>query len=127
MVARLVGRQIFVIDQTGGTGVFGPSMGMKVDTRVTAYDLLSGEQQWQIALPGTPQQVFPVSGGIVVADGVDVRLLEPATGATLWTADHGSPGRGGEFTETGSYRLFMGGTGGAPIVGLIVAEKPYRD
>ena len=127
MVARLVGRQIFVIDQTGGTGVFGPSMGMKVDTRVTAYDLLTGEQQWQIALPGTPQQVFPVSGGIAVADGSEVRLLDPATGATQWTADHRSPGRGGDFSEPGSYREFMGGTDGTPIVGLIVAEMPYRD
>ena len=127
MVARLVGRQIFVIDQTGGTGVFGPSVGMQVDTRVTTYDLLTGEQGWQIALPGTPQQVFPVSGGIAVADGSEVRLLDPATGATRWIADHGSSGRGGEFSEPGSYRSFMGGTSGAPIVGLIVAEKPYRD
>jgi outer membrane protein assembly factor BamB len=127
MVARLVGRQILVIDQTGGTGVYGPSTGMTVDTRVTAYDLITGEQGWQIALPGTPQQVFPVSGGIAVADGSEVRLLDPATGATLWTADHGSPGRGGEFSEPGFYREFIGGGEGTPIAGLIVAEKPYRD
>lgn len=127
MVARLVGRQILVIDQTGGTGVLGPSMGMTVDMRVTAYDLITGEQGWQIVLPGTPQQVFPVSGGITVADGSEVRLLDPATGATQWTADHGSPGRSGEFSENCSYRAFMGATDGQPIVGLLVAEKPYRD
>jgi hypothetical protein len=127
MVARLVGRQILVIDQTGGTGVLGPSMGMTVDMRVTAYDLITGEQGWQIVLPGTPQQVFPVSGGITVADGSEVRLLDPATGATQWTADHGSPGRSGGFSENCSYRAFMGETDGQPIVGLLVAEKPYRD
>lgn len=127
MVARLVGRQIFVIDQTGGTGVYGPSMGMQVDTRVTAYDLFTGEQQWQIALPGTPQQVFPAAGALAVANATAVRLLYPETGATIWTADRGSPGQGGEFSVAGSYRSFIGGTAGAPIVGWIVAEMPYRD
>lgn len=127
MVARLIGSQIFVIDQTGGTGVYGPSMGMKVDTRVTAYDLITGEQGWQTALPGTPQQVFPAPGGLAVADRTEVRLLNPLTGATIWTADHGSPGQGGEFSVPGSYRSFMGRGSGTPIVGWIVAEMPYRD
>jgi outer membrane protein assembly factor BamB len=124
MVARLVGSEVIVIDQTGGTGDFN---GLRADTRVTAYDLLSGEQRWQIPLPGTPRQVFPVDGGLAVADGTRVWLLDPKSGATLWTADHGSPGRGGEFSEPGTYRLFMGGLGGTPIVGLVVAERPYRD
>jgi|GEM_PF-2551024 len=124
MVARLVGRQVIVIDQTGGIGVF---VGLHVDTRVTAYDLLSGEQLWQTPFPGTPQQVFPVDGGLAVADGSQVRLLDRETGATRWTADHGSPGRGGEFSEPGRYRDFMGGNDGVPIVGYIVAERPYRD
>lgn len=127
MVARLAGQQIFVIDQTGGTGIFGPSVSMRVDTRVTAYDLLTGEQQWQVAVPGTPQQVFPVVGGIVVADTTEVRLLDPETGSTKWTVDHRSPGQGDQFSEPGSYRDFVGGGDSVPIVGRIVAEEPYRD
>ena len=117
-----------VIDQTGGTGVWNPPTDPPgVDTRLTAYALSDGTRRWQAPTSGTPQHAYSEGGVVLVADGARVAAMEPATGALRWSVDHASPGIGGDFTEAGTYRWFGATEDGQTVVGIIVAEEPYRD
>ena len=130
MTAEIEGDSVVVIDQNGGTGEV-LAFDDRPDTRVSAYDLTNGALRWRIPLPGTPQRTFFVNNTVVVPVDSTVYALEPATGATRWQVDHGSPGAGGTTTEAGTYRTFSGtpdpDTGDATVVGLIVAQEPYHD
>lgn len=113
---------VVVIDQTGGTG----DTARMVDSRVTAYDSATADLLWQEALPGTPFVIAATGPDtFVVPTGSELVAFDSRSGARRWTVDHGSPGRGGRYSQPGSYTFFS--SDGAPIVGLITASEPYRD
>lgn len=124
MVASTAGVRVLVLDQTGGTGTM-PSG--RFDTRLTAYAADSGEQLWQIPLPGTPHVIAPVSEEVVVVpNGTELHAIDPSSGAELWTVDMPSPGRGGSYDDPGNFWFAAGGAGDTAVaVGF--AEQPYRD
>ncbi len=116
------GVAVVVIDQTGGTGVIGD----RARSQATAYAAGDGRELWTTPLEGTPSIIHGASDALlVIPDGSSVIALDSATGTEVWSADHGSPGRGGQFSAAGSYRLFGGD--GSVVAGLIVAERPYTD
>ena len=127
--ASIIGDTVFVIDQTGGTGDTAGfnSTPPQVQTVLSAYAASDGAPRWHVSLPGVPQEAFGANDHIVIAKGPQVFALDPATGATQWTADHGSPGITDRYTEPGEYTWFAASADGASITGLIKAQEPYRD
>ncbi len=118
------GDLVVIIDQTGGTGLYEG----EVDTRVTAYEVQTGALRWQVPLPGTPQLTFHAASIIVVPVGTELYAIDALSGATVWQTDAGSPGRGGRFSTPGTLRfLDLDDSAPGTLVGVIVAEEPYRD
>ena len=115
---------MLVLDQTGGTGTMPPG---RFDTRLTAYGASTGEQLWQIPLPGTPHVIAPLSAEVVVVpNGTELHAIDPSTGVELWTGDMPSPGQGGSYDDPGNFWFAAGGSGNTAVaVGF--AEQPYRD
>jgi outer membrane protein assembly factor BamB len=120
---------VIVIDQTGGSGVVAEAhAGVTVDTRVTAYDLVTGEQRWQLALPGTPHRSIQAGRLVIVPVGTEMFAIDRASGAIAWRVDHGSPGRGGRYSEPGDYQTAtVDPDDPSKVVGVVVAGQPYRD
>lgn len=115
---------VVIIDQTGGTGVAGD----RAHTSVSAYDASTGELRWQVPLPGTPHLVAGAGSVLVIPVGTVLYALDPQTGASRWETDIGSPGRGGRYSEVGTLRsLETDATSPGVLVGVVVAEEPYRD
>lgn len=118
---------VVVSDQTGGTSV----ATWPVQATLTGYDIESGDQLWQVDLQyqgGTPIEVGEST--VAVATQTRVTVFDTATGATVWNADHGSPGKQGMFgsySVDGKYDQFWVDVEANLLVGLITAEKPYRD
>lgn len=114
---------LLVLDQTGGTG----DISGRPDTRLTAYSIPEGERTWQIALPGTPHVIAPITPALtVVPVGTTLYGIDPASGEERWTIDHGSPGRASQYTEAGSY-LFIAPSSTDTAIGITLAQQPYRD
>lgn len=115
---------VVIIDQTGGRGVFEG----RADTRVSAYDASTGELHWQVPLPGTPQFAVGAGSVLVIPVGTVLYALDVRSGERTWESDVGSPGRGGRYSEAGTFR-FLAMDDAAPgiLVGAVVAEEPYRD
>lgn len=123
-VVALQGDVVVIIDQTGGTGDFE----RPVDTRVSAYEVVTGVLLWQVPLPGTPQLTFDAGSIIVVPVGTELYAIDAKTGELAWKTDAGSPGRGGRYSEPGTFRFLELDDSVRPtLVGVIVAEEPYRD
>jgi outer membrane protein assembly factor BamB len=59
--------------------------------------------------------------------GTEIRAFDRVTGSHRWTVDHGSPGRGGDTSEPGTYRSFEASDDGSTVGGYIVAVPPQRD
>lgn len=113
---------LLVLDQTGGTG----DISGRVDTRLTAYSIPEGERIWQIALPGTPHVIAPITPALtVVPVGTTLYGIDPVSGEERWTIDHGSPGRAGQYTEEGSY-LSIAPTSTDTAIGITLAQQAYR-
>ncbi|MCA1694093.1 MAG: PQQ-binding-like beta-propeller repeat protein, partial [Actinobacteria bacterium] len=126
--ATLIDDTVFVIDQTGGSGEYPTGYDRaNVRTVLTAYDAADGAVRWHVRLPGSPQEVFPAPGQVLVSNGPEVFAIDRGTGAINWSASHGSPGLTGDYSVQGSYQWFTVDPGTGTIVGLIVAEEPYRD
>jgi outer membrane protein assembly factor BamB len=123
--AQLIGDLVVVLDQTRGTGVL-PEHPAGSLTLVTGYDASDGEEHWSIEVPGTPQEVFDAGQLMVVASGSMLMAID-ASGTAAWTADHGSPGTGGAHSLPGGYHWLSFDPISNTIVGLILAEQPYRD
>lgn len=113
---------VLVIDQTAGTGTrFG-------ETVLSAYDADDGTPAWERPLPITAAGVYAgVPGAAVVTSGTEMLAFSVETGETLWTSDQGSPGRQRPYTVDGSYRDVVQPPESGAYIGLIVAERPYRD
>ncbi len=126
-VAALHGELVVVIDQTGGTGVFAGS----ADTRVSAYETSTGELRWQVPLPGTPHLTIGAGSLVVVPTGTTLVAIDAADGAIVWQNDSGSPGRGGSYSEPGTFRFLeldeLDDDSAGILLGVIVAERKYRD
>ena len=127
---------VLVLDQTGGTGTMpdggidagpGTAPPARFETRLTAYAASTGDQVWQIALPGTPHVIAPISDELVVVpDGTELHAVDSASGEEIWTVEMPSPGQGGVYDDPGTFWFVAGGEGTAAIaVGF--AEQPYRD
>lgn len=123
-VVRIHGDVVAISDQTGGTGSF---LG-NGQTMVSAYELLTGELRWQVPLPDYPQMTAGVGSLIVVPVGTSLYALSAESGEIVWESDPGSPGRGGRYTVPGSFTFLEStDTEDTVLVGVIVAEEPYRD
>ena len=136
IVRSAAGPMVLVLDQTGGTGTMpdgGPVAGLgtapptRFDTRLTAYAASTGDQVWQVALPGTPHVIAPISDELVVVpNGTELHAVHLASGKEVWTVEMPSPGQGGSYSELGTFWFVAGGEGTAAVaVGF--AEQPYRD
>ena len=97
------------------------------DTRLTAYVASTGDQAWELALPGTPHLIAPISDQIVVVPvGTELHAIDAVSGEEIWTVTMPSPGQGGSYHEPGTFWFAAGGEGTAAVaVGF--AERPYRD
>ena len=136
IVTSTAGPMVLVLDQTGGTGTM-PAAGLDVvsgtappapfDTRLTAYAASTGDQAWELALPGTPHLIAPISDQIVVVPvGTELHAIDAASGEEIWTVTMPSPGQGGSYHEPGTFWFAEGG-GGTTAVAVGFAEQPYRD
>lgn len=115
---------VMVIDQTGGTGIWSGS----TDTPLSAYRPADGSLAWRRPLPRPALGAYRGKPGIVVTTSESEWLAISADdGATLWSIDHGSPGRQRPYTVGGRYRDIVYMSDLDAYVGLIVAERPYRD
>lgn len=91
----------------------------------------AGGLVWQVPLEqvgGTP--IVVGDGAVAVSTGTPVSVFDAADGALLWRRDHGSPGKGGftsSYSVAGGYSQFWLDETGTVLVGLIVAQQPYRD
>jgi outer membrane protein assembly factor BamB len=122
-VVALRGDVVVVIDQTGGTGVFSGS----TDTRVSAYEASTGAVRWQVPLPGTPHLVADAGPMFVIPTGTVLYAIDVGSGEIVWESDAGSPGRGGRYSTPGTFRFVELDDSTGTLVGLVVAEEPYRD
>src|SRR5690606_28614867 len=114
---------VVVLDQTAGTGELVGS----ADTMLTAYDAMSGDQQWQHALPGAPHLIAQISDEMIaVPVGTDVHAINIATGSESWVSGLPNPGRGGSYDEEGTF-WFIGTGSAGTAVAIGRAEQPYRD
>jgi hypothetical protein len=56
-----------------------------------------------------------------------VEAFDVTTGELKWTSDPGSPGQGGENSESGTTSGFTLSRNGAVVAAFIYAQAPYRD
>jgi outer membrane protein assembly factor BamB len=115
---------VLVVDQPGTASPGNPHM---TDTTLIALRAADGTEQWQATIPAAAP--FPqVSGDFVLwTVGSQIYAFDRSTGTSLWVVDHGSPGRGGDDSESGSFRGFATSDDGTVVAGYIAAEPPYRD
>lgn len=65
---------------------------------------------------------------LVIPVGTVLYALDAQGGERVWESDVGSPGRGGRYSEAGTFRfLEMDDAAPGILVGVVVAEEPYRD
>lgn len=99
--------------------------------RLTGFDLMTGEQRWQIEFPAeqgwVPEQVFVLDDRAIVASGTVIIAVDPEAGGIESRVDHGSPGVVGPYTEHSRYSFFAADPVTGTLVGFIRAEEPYED
>lgn len=126
--ARLGPGIVLVSDQTGGTGRIGHHGPPTPDQfRLAAYDIESGDRRWELAGAWT---MTPASTDrtLIVTNATQVAEVSAEDGTIVWLADAGSPGTSDRFSEPGGYRSVVApGPGGDTLIGLVVAQEPYRD
>jgi outer membrane protein assembly factor BamB len=114
------GPLVMIEDPTGGTGdlgAFGP-------WSLTGYAADDGTRLWTTGLDGFHMTVSPLDEStVLVSDLGTMTALDPATGRARWTADLGSPGRGGRYSDPGTFWFVAAGPDGASV-GLITAVAP---
>ena len=116
---EVIGDVVVTLEQIDAAGApFGRG------ARLSAFAVSDGSRHWQVEVPVPASALRGAAGLVLVAFGPSVTALDVATGEVAWTADHGSPGQGGDETEPGVFGSFGGGD---PVVGLIVATEPSRD
>jgi outer membrane protein assembly factor BamB len=115
---------VLVVDQSGTASPGNPHM---TDTTLIALRAADGTEQWRATIAAAAP--FPqVSGDLVLwTVGSQIHAFDRSTGESLWVVDHGSPGRGGDDSESGSFRGFATSDDGTVVAGYIPAEPPYRD
>lgn len=100
---------------------------------IDAFEFDSGAARWSAVVPVDGSSARAAVGSattIVAATDTEVSLLDAATGAIVWTADHGSPGEGGFFdyhNKPGGYQQFWYDADLDQYIGIIRATAPYRD
>lgn len=122
---QLVDDLIVIIDQTGDDGVYDPYE--HADTKVAVYEPDTGDRRWRVAVPLAPHFVAGTADGVAVPIGTAVLLLDWESGEPLWLEDHGSPGRGGQYSANGQVRDLVYDEVNDLIIAAVQAERPYRD
>lgn len=119
---------VLVSDQTGGTGRIGHHGPPTPDQfRLAAYDVGSGDRRWELTGAWTMTSV-PTDRTVIVTNATQVAEVRAEDGEIVWLADAGSPGSSDRFSEPGGYwSVVAAGAGGDTLVGLVIAQEPYRD
>jgi outer membrane protein assembly factor BamB len=122
--AHLDGDLVLVVDQPLGLAERGTG-----GTTLVALRAADGTELWRTtfdAVAPTPNPGF-TDDLVLWTIGTEIRAFDRVTGAHRWTVDHGSPGRGGDTSEPGTYRSFEANDDGSTVGGYIVAVPPQRD
>jgi outer membrane protein assembly factor BamB len=119
---------VLVSDQTGGTGRIGDHGPPTPDQfRLAAYDIESGDRRWELAGAWSKTSVSS-DRTLVVTNATQVAEVSASDGDVVWVADVASPGVADRFSEPGGYwSVVAAGSDGETLVGLVVAQEPYRD
>ena len=118
---------LLVVDQFGGTegDLVGPPNQV---ARITAYDLVDGDEAWHVDAAGTPEVVY-ADAGLVLIPGFDagpvLTVVDDATGEVRWRRTLSAPGRGGDETEPA---VVVGGAVAGDVIAVAVqSTSPHRD
>lgn len=119
---------VLVSDLTGGTGRIGHHGPPTPDQfRLAAYDIESGDRRWELAGAWNMTAVQS-DRTLVVSHATQVAEVSASDGNVVWVADAASPGMSDRFSEPGGYlSVVAAGSDGETLVGLVVAQEPYRD
>jgi outer membrane protein assembly factor BamB len=119
---------VLVSDQNGGTGRIGHHGPPPPDRfRLAAYDVGSGDRRWELegAWSMTPASTDRT---LITTYATQVAEVSAEDGEVVWLADVGSPGVSDRFSEPGGYSsVVAAGPTGDTLVGLVIAQEPYRD
>ena len=79
-------------------------------------------------MPLISSRLYPTQPGtIIVAAGTELVAISVDTGETRWTSKHDNPGRGGPYGVDGNYQDLIDSPTTGAYIGLITAQRPYRD
>lgn len=117
--------QLLLIDQTDGTGRF--DQGHRLATRLTSYDIASGDPQWHANVPGAPYVVVGAGDHIVIPGTSELYGLDRLTGEVRWQTDLGNPGRTRHYSEPGFVNHLEYDEPTGTVVASIRATAVYRD
>ena len=99
----------------------------QVETRLIALAALDGRELWTRPPAAYPTADDTDSDSFYSSSGSEVQAFDLTTGGLKWTSDPGSPGQGGENSESGTVTGFTLSRNGAVVAGFIYAQPPYRD